>query len=331
VGYNAAAVLHLTRLSYPNRSSIQIHLLIPDKAFPMFHRRQFLATTLAASSSLVLSRSGLSALPPDHAYMKTLGLQLWTVRNQMASDPQATLKTVAAAGYKQVELMDVADAKQIAPIAKDLGMEVNSAFFNWEVLGNDKPTSSLPSMDQIIEQAKQYHLKYLVFGYIGKGHRETVAQYQRIAERCNQAAEKCHAAGLTLCYHNHSFEFAAIQDKTTGFDVFMKEFEPKNMKFELDVFWVAIGGWDPLDTLKRLKGRVAQVHLKDLLTGSQTETDEGKVPAEAFKEVGEGCIDMKQVIQIAEDIGVELCHVEQDQSPAPLKSIELSVQNLKKL
>lgn len=297
----------------------------------MFHRRQFLATTLATGSALLLSRSALATLPPDHAYMKTLGLQLWTVRNQMAADPQATLKAVAAAGYKQVELMDVADATKLAPIANDLGLQVQSAFFNWEVLGNDQPAATLPSIDQVIEQAKQHHLKYLVFGYIGKGHRETVAQYQRTAERCNKAAEKCQAAGLTLCYHNHSFEFAPLQDKTTGFDVFIREFDTKNMKFELDVFWVAIGGWNPLDTLKRLKGRVAQVHLKDLLTGSQTETDEGKVPAEAFKEVGEGCIDMKQVIAIASDIGVDLCHVEQDQSPAPLQSIERSVQNLKKL
>jgi sugar phosphate isomerase/epimerase len=297
----------------------------------MFHRRQFLATTLATGSALLLSRSALATLPPDHAYMKTLGLQLWTVRNQMATDPQATLKAVAAAGYKQVELMDVTDATKLAPIASDLGLQVQSAFFNWEVLGNDQPASNVPSIDQVIEQAKQHHLKYLVFGYIGKGHRETVAQYQRTAERCNKAAEKCQAAGLTLCYHNHSFEFAPLQDKTTGFDVFIQEFDSKNMKFELDVFWVAIGGWNPLDTLQRLKGRVAQVHLKDLLTGSPTETDEGKVPAEAFKEVGEGCIDMKQVIAIASDIGVDLCHVEQDQSPAPLQSIERSVQNLKKL
>jgi sugar phosphate isomerase/epimerase len=297
----------------------------------MFHRRQFLATTLATSSALLLSRSSLAALPPDHAYMKTLGLQLWTVRNQMAADPQATLKAVATAGYKQVELMDVTDALKLAPVANDLGMQVQSAFFNWEVLGNDQPASTVPSIDHIIEQAQQHQLKYLVFGYIGKGHRETVAQYQRTADRCNKAAEKCQAAGLTLCYHNHSFEFAPLQDKTTGFEVFIQEFDSKNMKFELDVFWVAIGGWNPLDTLKRLHGRVAQVHLKDLLTGSQTETDEGKVPAEAFKEVGEGCIDMKQVIAIASDIGVDLCHVEQDQSPAPLMSIELSVQNLKTL
>lgn len=297
----------------------------------MIQRRQFLATTLAASSALLLNRTSAAALPPDHPYMKALGLQLWTVRNQMAADPEATLKAVAQAGYKQVELMDVADAVKLAPIANELGMTIQSAFFNWEVLGNDKPASTVPSLDAIIEQAKKHELKYLVFGYIGKGHRETVSQYQRIAERCNKAAEKCQAAGLTLCYHNHSFEFAPLQDKTTGFDVFIQEFDPQKMKFELDVFWVAIGGWDPLATLKRLKGRVAQVHLKDLLKGSKTEHDEGKVPFEAFKEVGEGSIDMKQVIAIASDIGVDLCHVEQDQSPAPLTSIEISVQHLQTL
>lgn len=297
----------------------------------MIQRRQFLASTLATSSALLLAPRIHAALPPDHPYMKTLGLQLWTVRDQMASDPAATLKAVAKAGYKQVEFMDVADAIKLSPMANDLGMKVHSAFFNWEILGSDNPAATVPKLDVVIDQAKQHDLKYLVFGYIGKGHRETVSQYQRIAERCNKAAEKCQAAGLTLCYHNHSFEFAPLQDKTTGFDVFIKEFDTQTMKFELDVFWVAIGGWDPLATLKNLKGRVAQVHLKDLLKGSKTEHDESKVPFDAFKEVGEGSIDMKQVIAIASDIGVDLCHVEQDQSPAPLKSIEMSVQHLQNL
>jgi sugar phosphate isomerase/epimerase len=294
-------------------------------------RRTFLRTGAVAAASLSFASQHSFALPPDQRYMKTLGLQLWTVRNQMAADSQATLKQVAKAGYRQVELMDVGDAASLAPIARDLGMDVQSAFFNWEILGNDKPAASVPTLDKVIEQANNDKLKYLVFGYIGKGHRETVEHYQRIAGRCNQAAEKCAAAGITLCYHNHSFEFAPLANTKTGFDVFIDEFDTKKMKFELDVFWVAIGGWNPIDTLKRLQGRVAQVHLKDLLPGTQTEHDEGKVAAESFKEVGAGSINMKQVVETCESIGVDLCHVEQDQSPAPLESIAISVRNLQSL
>ena len=107
----------------------------------------------------------------------------------------------------------------------------------------------------------------MVFGYIGKGERETVDHFKRHADQANKAGEKCAKAGIQLCYHNHSFEFAKLNGGKTGWDVFVKEFDKKLVKFEVDVFWVKIGGLDPYKTLRQLKGRVSQVHLKDLVKG----------------------------------------------------------------
>ena len=103
------------------------------------------------------------------------------------------------------------------------------------------------------------------------------------------------------------------------------------MKFEIDVFWVKIGGRDPFETMKSLKGRMSQVHLKDLLKGSDVQHDEGQVPHEAFKELGAGSIKMKRVLTLSKKLGVEQCHVEQDQSAAPLTSIVTSINHLKSL
>ena len=178
------------------------------------HRRTFLKSATGAALTMSLGRT-LAALPKDSPYLKTIGLQLWTVRNQMQADEKATLKAVANAGYKQVELMKTLGSDSIVKTAKDLGMNVTSAFIDWQSLG--KPSAKkAPSFDKILEQAKAYDLKHLVFGYIGKGERETVDHFKRHAAAANKAGEKCHKAGIQLSYHNHSFRVREVGWRQDG-------------------------------------------------------------------------------------------------------------------
>lgn len=291
-------------------------------------RRTFLQTSLAASlaagiPSVVWGHPASAAVAK---YRKTIGLQLWTVRNQLADDAQATLQAVADAGYWQAELGNVTENAENAKIARDVGLEVTSSFMNWATLGKpeDVKAGKAPSTEKVLDAAKSLGLKHLVFGYIGRGSRETADQFKAHAAAANAFGEKCQAAGIQLCYHNHSFEFAPIDGAKNGFEVFVDEFDEKLVPFELDVFWAAIGGYDPVATLARLKGRVSQVHLKDLKAGIGTNYDEGKVPKDAFQELGDGSIDMAAVIEASYAAGAEQCHVEQDQSPNPLASIEQS-------
>jgi sugar phosphate isomerase/epimerase len=296
----------------------------------MIDRRTLLKTSAAIGTVAAFAKSQNAwALPESDSFFKNMGLQLWTVRNQMAAHPAATLKAVKDAGYAQVELMDSMDSDILVPLAKEHGLEVTSAFINWSSIGEPNP-QNVPTVKAIIDKAHKNGLKHLVFGYIGRGHRETADILKATAERANKAAEECLAAGIQLCYHNHSFEFAKLADGGTGFDVLMDRFD-KNMKFELDVFWVAIGGWDPIETMKKLDGRISQLHLKDLKANTATNHDEGKVPVDAFQEVGNGTLDFAAIIQLGHKIGVQQCHVEQDQSPNPLESIATSHAFLKKL
>jgi len=303
-------------------------LQLRNETLTMINRRLLLQSTFAATAlTTIQPASSFGAI--TGSYTGNIGLQLYTLRTQMATKPAATLRAVKDAGYAQVELMDVSDADTMVPLAKEHGLNVTSSFMNWEILGNPS-AKNIPTLQATIDKAAKHKLRYLVFGYIGKGHRETADQYKSIADRSNAAGDACNAAGIQLCYHHHSFEFQPLESgkPTTGFDVFVERFSPELMQFEIDVFWAAIGGHDPVDLLQKLKGRVAQVHLKDLLPGVANIFDEGKVPNEAFKEVGSGTINMAKVIEVAQSIGVGNCHVEQDQSPSPLDSIARSMSYL---
>lgn len=290
-------------------------------------RRQFIQS-VSALSVAALAPSLSFALPSDHRFVKQIGLQLWTVRNQIAANVENTIKAIAAAGYYQIELGDVMKSDEITKAAETAGLHYSSSFIDWNVIGQPG-LKDVATVDQVVEKAHAMKLKHLVFGYIGKGHRETSDHYRRHAEHANKAGEKCKAAGIQLNYHNHSFEFAKLPDGTTGFDVFVKEFDQELVKFELDIFWVQIGGRDAIETINQLSGRIAQLHLKDLKKDTPVITDEGSVPADAFKELGAGTINIAAAIKAGDKAGVEQCHVEQDQSEDPIRSIGQSITHLK--
>ncbi len=294
--------------------------------------RRSLLKFAAVGGTLSLWNGPAWARAADLPYMDRIGLQLYTVRNQMAEDAEGTLKAIAAAGYRQVELMSIdKSAIAIAGMARDLGLMVHSAFMDWRAIA-DSSAEGVTTVEETAELAERLGLRHVVFGYIGQGQRDTADKCRAIAEAANRAAEKVRAAGMRLCYHNHSFEFAPGSGGSDGtmFDLFLKRFDAKLVDLELDVFWAQIGGLDPLKLLTDLQGRITQVHLKNLLAGTGVITNEGQVPPAAFKELGAGEIDIPAIMRKAQATGVQYCHVEQDHSPAPLKSIVESIEFLKR-
>jgi sugar phosphate isomerase/epimerase len=258
---------------------------------------------------------------PAARYLATLGLQVWTVRDQLEQDLPGTLRAIRAAGYAQVELMRTSDARVMVAAARDLGLGVTSAFIDWAALVSPGPDSAA-TLAETIATARDLGLRHLVFGYIAKGHRETVAQLQAHAARANAFGRDCRAAGLQLSYHHHAFEFAPLAGgSTTGWDVLVRELDPALVRFEVDVFWAALAGRDPLRLLHDLRGRVAQVHLKDLPAGSPVTYDETAVPPATFREIGRGHLDFRAILAACAATGAEQCHVEQDQSPDPRASL----------
>jgi sugar phosphate isomerase/epimerase len=291
-------------------------------------RRSFLHHSLAAAATLTAGQA-FAALAADNRYRKNIGIQLYTLRNPIAKDVKATLKAVADAGYKQVELYGFPNAKPMMAAAKDAGLAVNSAHFEWDCVVNPKD-AALSDFSRVLDQAKEAGLTHLVIPYLMPKNRTTLDDYKKVIAHANVAAAKAKEAGIQLAYHNHSFEFAPHEGGKSGFDLFVEEFSA-DMKFELDVFWVVAGGLDPVALLEKLKGRVTQLHLKDLKSGIKTPSYDSNLPEDAFQELGDGVIAMEPIIAAAEKAGVAHCHVEQDQSPDPLASIRQSMEYLRKM
>ena len=261
-------------------------------------------------------------------YLREIGLQLYTLRKAIAENLPKTLDEVEKIGYRQVEPYGFPSPQSIEMIerAKDLGMQVNSSHFTWDSLLNPHIKGILP-FAEVLATAQKYNLTDLVVPYLHNEDRKDLTAYKKTAEKLNQGAEEASKVGIRLAYHNHAFEFKPLSKDKTGYDIFVESFSPE-MHFEVDVFWVKLGGVEPNALLKKLNKRVSQLHLKDLQKGSVC-PNYGKVKQEVFDEIGDGMIPMVPIMEAARKIGVKHCHVEQDHSPAPLSSIQKSLKFLK--
>lgn len=289
------------------------------------NRRQFVCSTaLAAAGASRLAQ----ALEPDNAYRRNIGLQLYTVRNELGKDTPGTIKAVVAAGYKQGEMFGFPNCDPVIAAAKESGLALHSSHFEWDTVVNPKDPG-YPDFQRILEKAVKVGLSHLVIPFLAEKDRQNLDDFKKVAAHANQAAVLAKKAGIQLSYHNHAFEFQPREGGRTGFDVFMAEFGP-DLQFELDLFWVKVGGAEPVAAIKKLSGRVSQVHLKDLKAGIPLPAF-GSVPNDAFQALGDGIIPTEPLLVAAKAAGVKHCHVEQDQSPDPIASIKRSMAYLQRL
>ncbi len=282
----------------------------------MTSRRDFLqATSLVAA----LGASGRAA------QLKTLGVQLYTVRTVLPQKPQDTLNAIRAIGYREVEAT-YAGLDGLWPMLQASGLKPVSIHLDSGSVTQGKPDDLSPIFDQL----KKRGFQYAVFPYLPEPERGGIDVIKAIAEKLNRAGEKCRAAGMSFCYHNHAFEFATEKGATL-FQVMLDHTDPKLVAFELDVFWVSVAGLDPAEFLQKLAGRVPLLHLKDKAEGTAVMYKES-VPPTAFKEVGSGVLDWPKVLRAAAAAKVAHYFVEQDQTPGdPVDSLRQSYGYLSKL
>ncbi len=154
--------------------------------------------------------------------------------------------------------------------------------------------------------------------------------YQDLAELYNRVGSACRDAGIVFGFHAHNYEFRDVGGRT-GFDTLVQYTDPKRVCVELDCYWVARAGRDPVDSIRKLAGRVPLLHIKDMEAGHAPTTDLA-AGSDAFTEVGRGSIDWKAVFRAAEASGVQRAFVEQDQCEGPpLQSARMSFEYLKTL
>ena len=282
----------------------------------MTSRREFLqATSLAAA----LSAAGRGA------QLKTLGVQLYTVRTVLPQKPEETLKAIRAIGYQEVEAT-YAGLDTLWPVLQASGLKPVSIHLDSKLVTQ----GNIDDLSPIFDKLKQRGFQYAVFPYLPEPERGGIDVIKGISEKFNRAGEKCRAAGMSFCYHNHAFEFATEKGATL-FQVMLDNTDKKLVAYEVDVFWVSVAGLDPVEMIQKLSDRVLLLHLKDKAEGTPVMYKES-VPRTAFKEVGNGVVDWPKVLRAAAAAKVAHYFVEQDQTPGdPVDSLRQSFGYLSKL
>jgi len=251
-------------------------------------------------------------------------VQLYTLRSILPQKPLEVLKEVEQIGFREAEVIG-GGLETIWPSLKQTALKPVSIHLDTALF-----TTNQDKLPAALDDAKKRGIEYAVCPYIAPKDRGGVDVIRRLAETLNKAGEMCNKSGMRLCYHNHAFEFEPAEGGTL-LDVLMKTAEPKLVSLELDIMWSTVAGVDPVSVLQKYKGRVALIHLKNVAPGVEKRYNEN-VPRTAFREVGDGVIDIKAVLKAATATGVQHFFVEQDQTPGnPVDSIRKSFDYLAKL
>jgi sugar phosphate isomerase/epimerase len=295
-----------------------------------------LLTRRDAGKTLLTGLAGAPAF--SAATKKPLGFQLYTVRQLIPDQARETLQRVAQIGYREIEGSRAFNAV-VWPLCKEFGLQPVSAHYETPLItGNfdawkDEFMAGRPTgltWEKAVDEAARAGLQYVVIPYLTPAERGSLDVFRRYADQFNQAGEPVRKAGMQLCYHHHAFEFGP-KEGSRPIDIFLERLDPNLVKFEMDVFWVSVGGQDPVELLRQWKGRVALIHLKDKAPGLKTHYSEDLSP-NAYREVGLGVLDFKKILAAAYDAGVQHYFVEQDETAEdPVESLHQSYRTLEAL
>jgi sugar phosphate isomerase/epimerase len=282
----------------------------------MLTRREFVGKTAAGMTALALGRG---ALAKDAE--RPIGVQLYTVRSLLPNNVAGTLAAIRKIGYQNVETF-VAEykmsAKDLRKAILDAGLTVPSAHFGYD------------DFESRFDYAKELGVECIVCSMIPRSVANSADGYKRGAEQYNKWGEQAKKMGMRFGFHNHNVEFQKYGE-VTGFDVLIKYTDPELVQWQMDCYWVAQAGHDPVAMLRRYGHRMQSLHLKDRKPNVPVSVNTGPA-SEHFTEVGEGTLDWVAIFGLAAKDHIPYMFVEQDQTDKPpLESLEISYRNIVKL
>jgi sugar phosphate isomerase/epimerase len=246
-----------------------------------------------------------------------LGVQLFSLREELNKDFAGTLRRVAAIGYKAVELYSYDNywglsARELRSLLSETGLQPVSCHLDPNLLETDP--------DAAIAFAEQVGCSFAGFPFLFPEKRGGEAVYLELARTLTRCGNIARRHNMSFFYHNHDFEFADVGGRR-AMDVLLAATDPALVTLELDVYWVQYVGLDPVAYIRELGSRCQLVHLKDMAAGAERR----------FAEVGEGVLDLDGVVRVGKEVGVQWYIVEQDQTydRTPLEAIEVSLKNMK--
>lgn len=268
-----------------------------------FSRRKFLKTSALATAGMAISAQSRLNLSPVPAH---IGVQLWSVREDMKTDPAGTLAAIAKMGYREVEPFGY-DAgtlfglsyKDFSKLLKDNGLVMNSTHSAVNLKSYNETTKDInDATKKWVDAAAGLGLKYLINPYIPEPERPEIAKLVKIY---TAMGKYCKKAGIRFGYHNHNFEFEyRAPDNRLLIEWLLREVDPALMAMEMDIYWVHHAKNNPLDWFRLFPGRWELCHAKD-----QAKTEKGE-----SIEVGDGEIDFKNIFQHSKEAGLQYYIIE---------------------
>ncbi len=287
-------------------------------------RRNALRTLAALAATPLIGRGDTPSAPligrveGDNGSLRKLdriGLALYTVRDLTSRDYEGTLRKVAEIGYRDVD-MYIYDARR-EPIE-------TRAMLDRVGLACPSARVATPALyrgwDRFLDAANTLGARWITLANIPYEERLHLRDWQELADVLNKAGDAARRRGLSLCYHNHSFELESMEGKIP-LDLLLASTEPGLVKLQMDVYWMTHGSRDPAAEIRRLGSRVASLHLKDMQA----------TPARGITSVGRGTIDFKAVLAAAADARVPHYFVEEDAPVDSMAAIRSSYRYLARL
>lgn len=274
---------------------------------------------------------------PANLLDKPIGLQLYTVREELGKHFTGTLKRIAAIGYKEVELADTFNktATELHAAFSDAGLACHSAHMfdfkqtpaqfcdfakgvgaNYVVTSFNPPPGAFAAMSGEKPDFDAF-LKIL--------DAMTLEDYKRSAEIANKFGEEAKKTGLQYAYHNHNLEFKKFGG-TAVYDTLLNATDPELVKMELDCGWVAAAGQDPVAYLERYPERIRLLHIKAFKAGPPS-ISMGSPHRPEPTELGRGSLDYKPIFAAAKKAGAEQYYVEQEPPFTEMPAMEAITAN----
>ena len=236
-----------------------------------------------------------SLLAADH--LNRIGLELYSVRNAMRKDPEATLAAVRAIGYTDVELLWSFNnfgrtPAQVRTSLDHEGLRAPSAHI--------APESLLKDWDRSLDTAKLLGHSYLIVPSLPSDAQHNLEPRRQWAERFNVAGAAARKAGVWLAFHNEPEDGRSIDGKV-AYDFFVDLLDPAAVRLQLDVGNMLLGGGDPMHYLQKYRDRIVSFHIKDVVADHKSDT-----------ELGAGTFDIRRFLAAVPSVQSKPCYVEQE-------------------
>ena len=268
-------------------------------------RRSFLEKTAILGTTALLPLSSFSMFEKSKYKM---GLQLYSINEEMTKETIVTLKALKALGYEDFETFGFESEKgtyygykasEFKKILEDLQITASSGHYGFSSY-LDKPNDDLKRfVDQCIKGALTLDMKYITWPWIAPEQR-TIDNFKLMSTKLNMIGEQVSKAGLGFAYHNHDFEFID-HDGENGYDIILNETDASLVKLQMDMYWVMHSSkLSPKELIAKQPGRYVMWHIKDM----------DKVTRD-YTELGKGSINYVEILPDPVESGLKFYYLEQ--------------------